>query len=225
LLPLNFENFLTQPWSLLTYGFLDVSFWTLFTNMIWLWLFGSILEDAKGTNRIFPIFWFGFVFSGFVLLIVQSFLPQSALLYASTLGGVAAVAAASITFKPRAVVYAIFNKGVPVYFFGILFLSITIYINWQNLNAMVLLVSGGFLGFLSQNLLHQFFERIRDVFARARSYFSSNENFIKKKHLKESMNINVLNAQLQKIITKLNANGLESLSKEEIDILKFHNKL
>ncbi len=225
LLPLDINTFFKQPWSLLSFGFLDLSFWTLFTNLIWLWLFGSIIEDLKGTNRVFPIFWFGFIFGGLVLLLVHAFGLSSQALFASTLGGVSAVAFASVAYRPKAIVYSIFNKGVPVYIFGIVFLAISIYFNMHSVPTLVLFFAGGLLGFLSQNVLHSFFEKVRTLFTNARSYFSSNDNFIKEKTRKQSSRLDALNIKINEITDKLNANGLENLSKEEIEILKFHNKL
>ena len=67
-LPLEMDIYLKQPWSLLTFGFMEASFWGLFTNMVWLWIFGTVLEDLRGTNRILPIFWLGSIFAGVVLI-------------------------------------------------------------------------------------------------------------------------------------------------------------
>ena len=55
-IPSNFKQFVYQPWSLFTYFFLDFSLMSIIANMIWLWIFGSVIEDLKGANRILPIF-------------------------------------------------------------------------------------------------------------------------------------------------------------------------
>lgn len=225
LLPLEISEFSKQPWSIVSFGLLDANFWSLFTNMIWLWVFGSVIEDLKGTNWVLPIFWLGFIFAGGVLLLVNSFTPLDSGLYMSTLAGVASVAAAAMAYKPKTVFYSIFNKGVPIYFFGILFLVMTVFIHWQNINTLVFFVSGAFFGFLSQNLLHQPFQKIQISLANLRSFVSSNDNFIKEKSINSKRASDSLNQRLQQVLQKLNAHGFESLTEEENELLRFHNKI
>ena len=42
-IPSDAATFIKQPWSLFTYYFLDGSFWGIIGNMIWLWIFGSVI--------------------------------------------------------------------------------------------------------------------------------------------------------------------------------------
>jgi membrane associated rhomboid family serine protease len=224
LLPLSVTEFTKQFWSLFTFGFIDTSFWALFGNMIWLWIFGSLIEDKRGTNRVLPIFWFGFIFGGIILLILNQFIWQKTGLYMSTLGGVAAVAAAAVSSQAKSVFYSIFNKGVPLYFFGIAFLALSIFIHLEDSQALVLFFGGGLLGFLSQNVLSSFFDKCCNWLRRLRAFFSSNDNFVKKKPPKK-ISTGSLNQRINEVLTKLNTFGKESLTQEEIQFLEFHNKM
>ncbi len=221
-LPLDLSSFLKRPWSLLTFGFMETGFWNLFTNMVWLWIFGTVLEDLRGTNRVLPIFWFGSIVAGMLLLLINKFTQWGDGLYISTLGGVTAVAAASVTYKPRYIFYAIFNKGVPIYIFGILFLILTLYVRWEDKSSFVMLIGGGILGYLSQNLLYNYFEKIKDRLTKMRSFVSSNDNFIKgKAKSKVSPSSNELDRRT--ILKKMSSYGSESLSPEEVEFLKKYN--
>jgi len=224
LLPLSLSDFSTQFWSLFTFGFIDTSFWALFGNMIWLWIFGSLIEDQRGTNRVLPIFWFGFIFGGILLLIINQLIWQRTGLYMTTLGGVAAVAAAAITSHSKSVFYSIFNKGVPIYFFGIAFLALTVFIHLEDTAALVLLIGGALLGFLSQNVLSSFFDKCCILLRQSRAFFSSNDNFVKKKVPKKFV-ADSLNERIKEVLSKLNTLGKESLTQEEIQFLEFHNKI
>lgn len=53
MLPSRPADFLTQPWSLLTYMFTQFSFLHLFLNLIWLWGFGLLCERHIGNS--FPL--------------------------------------------------------------------------------------------------------------------------------------------------------------------------
>ncbi len=226
LLPLNVNQFIRQPWCILTYGFMEGSFWGLLTNMVWLWIFGTVIEDLRGTNRVFPIFWVGSIVAGICLLAVSTFYAMPNVLYMSTLGGVAAVAAATVTFKPRYVFYALFNKGIPIYVFGIIFFVLSLFLRLNNVAAWVVFLSGAGLGYLSQNLLWDMFEWIRDVFANARTYFSSNANFIKKdkrKTAKATTDKHFHETRLNDILDKINVDGMESITKAEREYLNKYN--
>lgn len=48
--------FVIQPWSVFTYIFLHDGFFHLFTNMLWLFFIGSILEDMTGKKHIWRLF-------------------------------------------------------------------------------------------------------------------------------------------------------------------------
>lgn len=48
--------FVNQPWSVFTYIFLHAGFMHLFTNMLWLFFIGSILEDMTGRKHIWRLF-------------------------------------------------------------------------------------------------------------------------------------------------------------------------
>ncbi|MFN5218671.1 MAG: rhomboid family intramembrane serine protease [Sphingomonadales bacterium] len=48
--------FVYQPWSVFTYIFLHAGFFHLFTNMLWLFFIGSILEDMTGKKHVWRLF-------------------------------------------------------------------------------------------------------------------------------------------------------------------------
>jgi len=45
-----------RPWQLLTYGFMHIEYWHLFTNMFAMYMFGSDVERLLGTRR-FQLFY------------------------------------------------------------------------------------------------------------------------------------------------------------------------
>lgn len=224
-LPASLADLMHQPWSILTFGFIETSFWALMSNMVWLWVFGTIIEDLTGTNRVLPLFWVGSIVGGIVYLILSSFLPLPQFLYYGTMGGVAAVAVAAITFQPRYVFYALFGRGVPIYVFGLIFLGLTILFKLNNLPSLIFFVSGGSVGFMYHNFLHRFFEWINKNLASLRTYFSSNSNFIKCKKptfvsqtahpIRDNMAL-----EIDAILDKINTKGIGSISQKEKDFLK-----
>lgn len=52
----NLKSPLFQPWQLLTHLFLHGSFWHLFSNMLGLWMFGSVLENLWGPRKFLTFY-------------------------------------------------------------------------------------------------------------------------------------------------------------------------
>src|SRR5688500_16058001 len=51
-LPAHMPTFLTRPWTLLTHFVSHIGVWHILGNMLWLWVFGFILQDLSGNRKI-----------------------------------------------------------------------------------------------------------------------------------------------------------------------------
>src|SRR5689334_10480461 len=47
-LPADLHKIASRPWTLLTHMFVHDGLWHIFGNMLWLWMFGYILQDLTG---------------------------------------------------------------------------------------------------------------------------------------------------------------------------------
>jgi membrane associated rhomboid family serine protease len=50
------STLLYQPFSVVTHIFMHADFWHLFSNMLWLYFIGVILEDLTGKKHIWKLF-------------------------------------------------------------------------------------------------------------------------------------------------------------------------
>jgi len=64
--------FVRQPWSAFTYIFLHAGFFHLFTNMLWLFFIGSILEDMTGKKHVWRLFIGGGIAGAFVFMLLNN---------------------------------------------------------------------------------------------------------------------------------------------------------
>ncbi|MBL7743735.1 MAG: rhomboid family intramembrane serine protease, partial [Chitinophagaceae bacterium] len=55
-LPADTGKIAAKPWTILTHMFVHADIWHVFANMLWLWMFGYILQDLTGNRKIFPVF-------------------------------------------------------------------------------------------------------------------------------------------------------------------------
>ncbi len=102
---LNASELIHKPWTLLTYIFLHGSFSHLYSNMLALALFGSILEKIVGYKNFLKVFFSTGVFSG----VFSSFFYTSVI---GASGAVFGVMGTLAMLRPKMVVWAL---GVPMY--------------------------------------------------------------------------------------------------------------
>jgi len=58
-MPSNLDSFWGRPWTVFTYMFMHDEVFHLIGNLIWLWVFGYILQDLAGNAKLFPVYLYG----------------------------------------------------------------------------------------------------------------------------------------------------------------------
>ena len=111
-LPKDFFEFLTRPWTLVTYAFLHGGLWHLFFNMLLLFYVGRIFLNYFGSRRFINVYFLGLMLGGLFFLAAYNIFPafyqsQSPLIGASA--GVMAVLIFICTYLP--------GQEVRVFFF------------------------------------------------------------------------------------------------------------
>ena len=99
------QHTLTHPWSLLTYQFMQLGFMHLLFNMLWLYMFGRILQDLAGVRVVLTIYILGGVAGFLVFAVGAAVLPvyMAQALSGYMLGASASVMAvmlAAVTLSP-----------------------------------------------------------------------------------------------------------------------------
>ncbi len=232
-IPTDIKTFAHQPWSLFTYFFLDGSFWGIVANLIWLWIFGTVIEDLRGPNRIVPIFIIGGIAGGAVMLLLCLLKPGEPQLFTGASTCVMAVAFAAVLFKPSYKFWALFGVGIPIWVFVMVFVALQLAsIRLDNIAHLFLLLGGLAIGLTYNNVLDSFFEKCTELLKRSGSILD-NKNFILKKEtqVRNRMNntvpfkkIQFSPSKIDEILDKINERGLSSLSKEERQLLDDYSK-
>ena len=117
------------PWTLLTYMFTHLSFFEVLSNMLWLWAFGSILQDMAGNKKLFPVYFYGGI-AGAAIFIAANYAiaPLKPLLNVSALSGanasIMAVAIATTALAPDYRVFRMLNGGIPVWVITVIYVVI-----------------------------------------------------------------------------------------------------
>ncbi|MGB1451609.1 MAG: rhomboid family intramembrane serine protease, partial [Marinirhabdus sp.] len=104
-LPDGFSEFIVQPWSFFTYGFLHFGFFHLLFNMLWLYYFGGFVLNLFQPRRFLTVYLLGAVFGGLFYVNCYNLFPvfhgsRSYLIGAS--GAVTAIMVFIATYTPNA---------------------------------------------------------------------------------------------------------------------------
>lgn len=152
------EQFIRQPWTLLTYSFHHDGFFHILFNMITLYWFGMLLQDFIGSQKIINIYILGGVLGGLIYIFIHNLLALAPESYginniSVTIGGasaaVFAVLFATITLVP----------DYEFYFFRLFLIKIK-YVAWAfllfsflNPSSGISHAAGAFIGFSYVKLL------------------------------------------------------------------------
>src|SRR5262245_19619314 len=74
-MPADFEAIGKRPWTIITHMFVNDQVWIVFANMLWLWVFGYIMQDLTGNKKIIPIFIYGALAGAIAFVLAYNLLP------------------------------------------------------------------------------------------------------------------------------------------------------
>ena len=123
----NPDRFLSRPWTIFTYMFMHDEVFHLIGNLIWLWIFGYILQDLSGNKTIIPLFIYGGLCGGLLYLASMNIFPglkgiEGKLVGASA--GVMAIALATTLLAPNYRFFPMINGGIPLWVITVIFVII-----------------------------------------------------------------------------------------------------
>ena len=170
-LPTSGDQWMTQAWSLFTFNWIHDGFWELLTNMIWLTVFGYVLQMNQSNKHLFPIYFYAGLMGG-LSYVMMSFGICANFISFPLMGAsmsVSALVMAATLIAPRFKLLANIGNGVPLWILSIIYfaLQIATLTNYQFANSLVaitsvltsvvyvlLLKKGVDLGKWMHNLLH-----------------------------------------------------------------------
>ena len=153
-LPADGERMLNRPWTIITHMFAHDNIWKVFSNMLWLWCFGYIMQDLTGNKKIVPIFIYGGLAGGIAFMLAYNFIPSlhTQLPYASAIGassGVMALAIATTMVSPKYKIFPMIGGGIPLWALTALYvISDLATVSISDTGNLVAHLAGALAGFL-----------------------------------------------------------------------------
>lgn len=239
-LPADLGDLATRPWSLITYMFIHQGVWHFIGNMIWIWVFGYILQDLTGNSKIIPLFLYGGVAGGVLFVLSYNVFPGlRPSSFAATLEGASAgamaIAIATTILAPKYRFFPMINGGIPLWVITVVYLIIDISgIPGSNGGGHISHIGGAIMGFVFISQL----QKGSDWAAPINSFFNWAGNLFTpdKKNWKKTARRdfhysvkgtepykkipNITQKRIDDILDKINQQGYRYLTDEEKDILK-----
>ena len=99
-MPSDWRTLLWHPWAPITHMFLHEGFWHVLSNILFLYLLGTIVGDLVGDRRVLPVYLLGGLAGGVLFLISKFFLHYLSPYALGASGAVMALAGAAVTLAP-----------------------------------------------------------------------------------------------------------------------------
>lgn len=245
-IPANLTTLSERPWTVLTFMFSQGGIQpfplllTMLSTMLWLWVFGYILQDISGNRYIFPVYIYGSLLGAVFFIVVTNTFPalkpnvNSLFLFGSQTGS-AALALAVTTLSPDYRIFRHIGKGIPIWVVTGLFLLINFLFAFSLNNPNSYAILGGALaGFLFVVLLRKGKDTsswMHSLHDWCNNLFNPNKEK-QQKRIKEKVfyntgsrtpfnkTANVTQQRVDEILDKISQKGYHFLTDEEKNILK-----
>ncbi|MCX2746006.1 rhomboid family intramembrane serine protease [Mangrovivirga sp. M17] len=238
-IPGSFSEFITRPWTIITYAFahnLSDIFHILF-NMLFLYWFGRLITEYLGSDRVISIYVNGAIFGAVLYLLAYNFVPfyieRTPIL--GMIGASAAVNAIMVgaaTLLPNYTFHLLFLGPVRIKYIAAFFVVVSFIGSvGDNAGGNVAHLGGAFMGWLYVSQLQKGTDLGRWVYAIIsffRGLFKPKPKIkvtYKKSGSKSSGNKQTSSAstssgkasqeEIDRILDKISEKGYSSLSKEE----------
>jgi membrane associated rhomboid family serine protease len=236
------HGFLYHPWGILTGMFLHSGFMHILYNMLFLYWFGTIIQDYIGKSKILPIFFLGGFFSSIISIpffylinhFYPNFIPDQGI---GASAGVMSIVLAAATLVPNVEISFLLVGRVQIKWIALVYILLDI-ISIPNNNAggHIAHLGGALFGFIFIKQLQNGmdlskpFYAVTDFFSNLFKKKSKLKVEYKKEYVYTSEKTTKTNTAQQKetaskqekldaILDKINRSSYESLTKEEKEFL------
>lgn len=243
----DFGEFIYKPWSIFTNIFVHANFGHFALNMLWLYIFGRLIQAYTTQKRIFALYMVSGMVGTLLFMVLFNVLPiQNAIPIVGASGAIMGILGAAIAYNPRQEISLIIFK-LPLILLGLVYLLsdlATVSSFGGNMGGSIAHIGGLVFGFLAVQLnqtkgmdligwFNKLIDRLINIFRGASSPKQpkmkvkyKNKDFKKKSNASQRKTDEQFNeekvdrqAKIDAILDKIKRSGYESLSKAEKDFL------
>ena len=228
ILPATFEEFITKPWTIITYGFVHVEFLHILMNLISLYYVGNLFINYFTPKQFISFYILGTLFGGLVFMLSYNVFPafasdvsNSVLLGASA--GVSAIFIGIATYTPNHQFKIPLIGFIKLWHLAIIWIILdVIQIPAGNAGGHLAHIGGAIFGYL---YVKQARKNNISIWSKITAFFASKKKPLKtvykskKKNSKREANTTYKQQKINVILDKISKSGYDTLSKDEKDFL------
>ena len=239
-LPANLVSLSKKPWTVISFMFSDVELMRAFSNMLWLWAFGSVLQNLTGNRKLIPVYLYGgfaaavfFIVAGYLIPTNRAIIDSLGLLGANA--SVIAIAIAATAIAPNYRFFSHIRGGIPIWILTVIYIAIDVAaVAGKPAAVPIAHLAGAAAGFVFVKMLKNNMdgsEWMNNFYNWFINLFNPNKK-VQKNSIKERVfyntgtrspyqkTSNVTEQRVDEILDKISQQGYSALTKEEKDILK-----
>ena len=221
MLPSSLGTFILQPWSLITYFFLHMSFMHILWNMLFLYWFGKIINDNIGNNALISLYVLGGIIGGLFYMAVYNIVPyygervsDSLMLGASA--GVFSVVVGSATLMPNYTFYLLLIGPVRIKYIALFYVLLSFFdVAGTNAGGEIAHLGGAFIGYIYIRQLQNGINIGEGIINFINFFSEKKENKEKKKENIQKETEETTQDEVDKILDKISESGYSSLTSKE----------
>ncbi|MBE7653071.1 rhomboid family intramembrane serine protease [Tenacibaculum finnmarkense] len=231
-LPANFDDFLSKPWTIITYGFLHTGFIHILANLFALFYIGNFFKHYFTSKQLLNFYLLGTVFGGVIFIASYHFFPglqqganNNILLGASA--GISAIFIGSATYMPTYELRFPLIGYVKLWKLAAIWIALDVLqIPAGNAGGHLAHIGGALFGFLyvlkASNKEITIFNKLKKT---ATNCFEKKEEPLKtvyksgKKPVTTSFKKSVNQQEVDAILDKISTSGYDTLTQTEKEFL------
>ena len=229
-LPTSLNDFLSKPWTLITYAFIHERLFHILSNLLILYYIGNLFLDFHTKKQFLNFYFLGIIVGGFAFLVNYYLTEKSGAPLGGASAAVTAIFVAITTKIPRYSLRLRFIGSVELWVLAAIWVSLSILqlVNVDKGGAIAHL-SGAIFGFVYSKQLEKgndigkWFENIIDFFSnvfKPKKNTSNLKTVYKSKSKTKTDEVSkTKQRKIDDILDKISKSGYESLTQEEKDFL------
>ncbi len=239
-LPADVNKLGNRPWTFISSMFSDIEVMRTLSNMLWLWAFGSVLQNLTGNKKLIPVYLYGGFAAALFFIASANLIPSNKAIIGS-LGliganaSVMAVAAAATLIAPGYRFFRHIRGGISLWIITVIYFAVDLgAVAGEPAAVPIAHIGGALAGLLFVFLLRRNIDGsawMNSFYNMFINLFNPNknkaENTVKEKVFYNTGNrspykktTNITGQRVDEILDKINQKGYSHLTKEERDILK-----
>jgi membrane associated rhomboid family serine protease len=239
-IPARFDEFITRPWTILTYAFAHdlTGLLHILFNMLALYWFGRLFVEYLGSDKLIAVYVLGAVFGGVFYLLAYNTIPyyieqttKHSIIMVGASASINAIVVATATLLPNYTFFLLFLGPVRIKYIA----AVTVFISFLgtvgfNAGGNIAHLGGALIGFIYLKQLQAgvnwgswvtlTLDWIRDLFkSKPKVKVSYRGGEQASKPASKGKSPIASQAEIDAILDKISDRGYESLTKEEKDKL------